>query len=61
MIEYRAHLINKDGQFVRAETLDSNNDAAAMTATEKLVDTTHDVVVWHQSRLLVRLRHGLRC
>jgi hypothetical protein len=61
MIGYRANLIDKNGQIVRVETLNSSDDATAMTAAEKLVDTSHDVDVWHQNRLLVRLSHGLRC
>ena len=61
MIEYRVNLIDKNGRLVRAEILNSSDDVAAMTAAEKLVDVSHDVVVWHQNRPLVRLRHGLRC
>jgi hypothetical protein len=61
MIEYCAKLMDKNGQIVRVETLNSSDDVAAMTAAEKLVDGSHDVVVWHQNRLLVRLSHGSKC
>ena len=55
MVEYCANLIDKDGRIVRAETLNSGDDVTAMMA--RLGDGSHDVVVWHQNRLLV-LRHG---
>jgi hypothetical protein len=61
MIEYRVNLIDKNGRLVRAEILNSSDDVAAMTAAEKLVDASNDVVVWHQNRLLVRLSHGSKC
>jgi hypothetical protein len=55
MIEYCANLIDRNGQIVRAEALHSSVEVAAMMAT--LVDVSHDVIVWHQNRLLV-LRRG---
>jgi hypothetical protein len=55
MSEYYANLIDEDGQIVRDETLSGSADVAAMMA--KLTDVSHDVVVWHQDRLLV-LRRG---
>ena len=58
MVEYCANLIKRDGQIVRAEALNSSDDVTAMMAT--LVDVSHDVVVWHQNRLLV-LRHESKC
>ena len=58
MVEYCANLIDKDGRIVRAETLNSRAEVNAMMA--KLVDVSHDVVVWHQNRLLV-LRHESKC
>ena len=58
MVEYCANLIDKDVRIVRAETLNSGDDVTAMMAT--LVDVSHDVVVWHQNRLLV-LRHESKC
>jgi hypothetical protein len=58
MVEYCANLIDKDGRIVRAETLNSRAEVTAMMA--KLVDVSHDVVVWHQNRLLL-LRHQSKC
>ena len=55
MVEYCANLVERDGQIVRDEALDSNAEITAMMA--ELVDVSHDLVVWHQNRLLV-LRHG---
>jgi hypothetical protein len=55
MTEYSANLIDENGQVVRDETLNSSADVAAMMS--KLTDVSHDLVVWHQNRLLV-LRHG---
>ena len=55
MVEYCANLVERDGQVVRDETLNSSADVAAMMS--KLTDVSHDLVVWHQNRLLV-LRHG---
>jgi hypothetical protein len=55
MTEYYPNLVDRNGQIVRAETLNTSAEVAAMMA--KLVDVSHDVVVWHQNRLLV-LRHG---
>jgi hypothetical protein len=52
---YQAYLVDKNGQIVRAETLNSSKDVAAIMAT--LPHVSHDVVVWYQNRLLV-LRHG---
>jgi hypothetical protein len=60
MIEYRANLIDRSGHIIRAEMINSSDDATAVTAAEKLVNATHDVVVWQQNRLLVRLSHGCR-
>ena len=57
MVEYCAHLLERDGQIVRAETLNSSPELSALMA--KLVDVSHDVVVWHQNRLLV-LRRRLK-
>ena len=58
MVEYCANLIDKDGRVVRAETFNSSAEVASMMA--KLGDVSHDVVVWHQNRLLV-LRHESKC
>jgi hypothetical protein len=55
MVEYCANLIERDGQIVRDKALNSSAEVTAMMA--QLVDASHDVVVWHQNRLLV-LRHG---
>ena len=55
MTEYYPNLVDRNGQIVRAEALNSSAEVAAMMA--KLMDVSHDVVVWHQNRLLV-LRHG---
>ena len=60
MTDYRADLLDRTGRIIRAETLNSNDDATAMMAAEKLVNTSHDVIVWHDKRLLVRLSHGCR-
>ena len=60
MIEYQANFIDRNGRVVRSETLKSKDDAAAMAAAEKLVNVSHDVVVWAQNRLLVKLSHGCR-
>ena len=57
MAEYCAYLVERDGQIVRAGALNSSAEIAAMAA--KLVDVSHDVVVWHQNRLLV-LRRALK-
>jgi hypothetical protein len=61
MIEYRANLIDKNGHIIRAETVNSRDDAGALEAAEKLVNPSNDVVLWQQNRLLVRLSHGCRC
>jgi hypothetical protein len=58
MIEYQANFIDRTGHVVRSEKLNFRDDAAAMAAAEKLVDVSHDVVVWAQNRLLVKLSHG---
>jgi len=55
MVEYCANLVEIDGQIVRDEALDSDPEITAMMA--QLVDVSHDLVVWHQNRLLV-LRQG---
>jgi hypothetical protein len=55
MVEYCANLVERDGQIVRDEALDSSAEITAMMA--QLVDVSHDVIVWHKNRLLV-LRHG---
>jgi hypothetical protein len=60
MIEYQANFIDRNGHVVRSEKLNSRDDAGAMAAAEKLVDVSHDVVVWAQNRLLVKLSHGCR-
>jgi hypothetical protein len=60
MIEYQAKFIDRNGRVVRSEKLNSRDDAAAMAAAEKFVDVSHDVVVWAQKRLLVKLSHGCR-
>jgi hypothetical protein len=60
MIEYRANLVDRNGDIIRAEMFNSSDDVAAMTAAENLIDNTYDVVVWQQNRLLVRLSHGCR-
>jgi hypothetical protein len=57
MVEYYANLIDKDGRIVRAEALNSSAEITAMMA--KLGDVSHDVVVWHQNRLVV-LRRAAR-
>jgi hypothetical protein len=57
MVEYYANLIDEDGQIVRAEALNSSAEITAMMA--KLGDVSHDVVVWHQNRLVV-LRRAAR-
>ena len=60
MIEYRANLIDRSGNVIRAEMFNSNDDATAVTEAEKLVNGAHDVVVWQRNRLLVRLSQGCR-
>jgi hypothetical protein len=57
MVEYCAKLLAGDGQIVRAEALNSSAEISALKA--KLVDVSHDVVVWHQNRLVVlrRVKH----
>jgi hypothetical protein len=57
MVEYCAKLLEGDGQIVRAEALNSSAEISALKA--KLVDVSHDVVVWHQNRLVVlrRVKH----
>ena len=57
MVEYCANLIERDGQIVRDKALNSSAEVTAMMA--QLVDASHDVVVWHQNRLLV-LRRRLK-
>ena len=57
MVEYSAHLLESDGQTVRADALYTSAEVSALTA--KLGDVAHDVVVWHQNRLLV-LRRRLK-
>jgi hypothetical protein len=54
MVEYCAKLLERDGQIVSAEALDSSAEISALKA--KLVYVSHDVVVWHQNRLLVLFR-----
>jgi hypothetical protein len=57
MVEFSAHLLERDGQIIRAGAPYSSAEVSALTA--KLVDVSHDVVVWHENRLLV-LRRGVK-
>jgi hypothetical protein len=57
MQEYRAYILNIDGQrFIRIKDFLSNypDDAAALTAAKQLTDK-HDVEVWDCARLVALL------
>jgi hypothetical protein len=60
MQEYRAYILNIDGQrFIRVKDFlsDYRDDAAALTAAKRLTDK-HEVEVWDYARLVARLSPG---
>jgi hypothetical protein len=56
MTYYRAYLIGDDGHFHKAIDLDCKDDEAAIESARQLVDG-HDVELWQQNRVIIRLKH----
>jgi hypothetical protein len=51
---YRAYIIGRDGHFVEAINLDCEHDAAAVESAKQLING-HDVELWQQDRMVVKL------
>jgi hypothetical protein len=56
MAEYRAHIIGRDGRFIRAiEFLCPDDDAAKEYA--KQLDGRHDIELWKGDRHIAKFAH----
>ena len=56
MADYRAYTVDHDGHFIGIEPLTCADDAEAIEKARQLVDG-HDVELWRDGRLVIRLNH----
>ena len=56
MSEYRAHLVDANGQVIGQYDLECDSDDEALELAQLLVDG-HDVEIWQRERIVCKLPH----
>ena len=55
MSHYRAHVVGRDGHFMKSVILDFADDGAAFESAKRLVDE-HDIELWRRDRMITKFR-----